>query len=73
MNASPRDWPPPLPLVAMSWPPPRGVKVAPARWVGGDASQYRAFFEAVLRDGGADALARIWNDAPRGPGARWTR
>ena len=56
-----------------SWPPPRGVKVAPARWVGGDAVQYRAFFEAVLREGGEDALARIWNDAPRGTGARWTR
>ncbi|GGB84396.1 hypothetical protein GCM10008019_45510 [Deinococcus soli (ex Cha et al. 2016)] len=56
-----------------SWPPPRGVKVAPARWVGGDAPQFRAFFEAVLRDGGEDALARIWNDAPRGPGARLTR
>ncbi|GGM60332.1 hypothetical protein GCM10008956_40000 [Deinococcus arenae] len=49
------------------------MKVAPACWVGGDASQYQAFFKAVLREGGEDALARIWNDAPRRLGARWTR
>lgn len=73
MDVPPRDWPPPLPLVVTAWPPPRGVKVAPARWVGGDAPQFRGFFEVVLRDGGEDALARIWNDAPRGPGAHLTR
>lgn len=59
--------------MATSWLPPCGVKIDPARWVGGDALQDRAFFEAVLREGGQDALARIWNDAPRGSGARWTR
>ncbi|WP_189070380.1 hypothetical protein [Deinococcus radiotolerans] len=67
------ELPPPRPAVVTSWPPTCGVKVAPARWVGGDAPQYRAFFEAMLRDGGEDALACIWNDAPRGPGARLTR
>ncbi|MFC6662568.1 hypothetical protein [Deinococcus multiflagellatus] len=52
---------------------PRGQKTTPARWVGGDAAQYRAYFLEILADGGEDALAPIWNDAPRGPQARLTR
>ena len=37
-------WPPPLPEVVQRWPIPRGHKHRPARWVGGDGAQYRAFF-----------------------------
>lgn len=66
-------WPPPLPEVVQRWPIPRGHKHRPARWVGGDATQYRAFFQGVLDDEGEDALARIWNDAPCSPQAAATR
>lgn len=66
-------WPPLLPEVVQDWPRPRGRKQRPGRWVGGDAAQYRAFFQGVLDEQGPDALARIWNDAPRSPRATLTR
>lgn len=66
-------WPPNLPEVVQAWPRPRGRKHRPAHWVGGDAAQYRAFFQGVLDEHGPDALARIWNDAPRPPMAPLTR
>lgn len=66
-------WPPLLPEVVQDWPPPRGHKQRPARWIGGNATQYRAFFQGVLDEQGPDALARIWNDAPRSPTAGLTR
>ncbi|KQR15456.1 hypothetical protein [Deinococcus sp. Leaf326] len=66
-------WPPALPEVVQSWPVPRGHKSRPARWIGGDAAQYRAFFQGVLDERGADASAQIWNDAPRSPHAAATR
>lgn len=66
-------WPPPFPDAVLDWPVPRGQKTNPARWVGGDAAQYRAYFQEILADGGEEALAPIWNDAPRGTQARLTR
>ncbi|GAQ23589.1 hypothetical protein DEIGR_320003 [Deinococcus grandis] len=64
-------WPPELPEVVLDWPVPRGVKIRPARWVGGDAANYRAHFQAAVEAG--MVLAVICNDAPRGPRARVTR
>ncbi|GHG41597.1 MULTISPECIES: hypothetical protein [Deinococcus] len=64
-------WPPELPEVVLDWPVPRGVKIRPARWVGGDAANYRAHFQAAVDVG--MALAVICNDAPRGSGARVAR
>lgn len=66
------DWPPPLPDTLLDWPVPQGQKRRPARWLEDEAG-YRAFFAGVLEAQGEDALACIWNDAPRGPGARLTR
>lgn len=72
-GTAPLLWPPLLPEVVQAWPPPRGHKQRPARWIGGDAAQYRAFFQGGLDEQGPDALARIWNDAPRSPTAGLTR
>ncbi|PTA66690.1 hypothetical protein [Deinococcus arcticus] len=66
------DRPPPLPETLLDWPAPQGQKHQPARWLESAASS-REFFESVVAEKREDALASIWNDAPRGPGARLTR
>ncbi|MBZ9751764.1 hypothetical protein K7W42_12945 [Deinococcus sp. HMF7604] len=61
-----------LPPVTEAWPVPRGHKWRPGRWREDEAA-FRAFFTAVVATHGPDALAQIWHDSPRAPGAGHTR
>ena len=61
-----------LPQSVSLWPRPTGRKTRPARWFGTPAS-FTELMESTL-SAGEDALASVWNDAPRGahsPLTRW--
>lgn len=66
------DWPPALPEALRDWPKPKRARTTPARWLG-TATEYRTFFQRLLNENGEEALAEVYNGAPRRAGAYATR
>lgn len=66
------DWPPALPEALRDWPKPKRARTTSARWLG-TATEYRTFFQRLLNANGEEALAEVYNAAPRRAGAQATR